>query len=64
MDACFKCFDIFKKRSDKPRFVPTISGKFRGFMFRLAAYILRFAASFNAKIRRGNDPVATLPARE
>ncbi|MER0216618.1 MAG: hypothetical protein DU481_10630 [Nitrosomonas sp.] len=28
-------------------------GKFRGFMLRLATEILRFAASFNAKMQRG-----------
>jgi hypothetical protein len=61
MNACFLCSDIFKKRSDKLRFVPTIWGNSGGFMFRLTTYILRFAASFNAKIRRGIDPVATLP---
>ena len=26
MNACFPCSDIFKKRSDKPHFVPTIWG--------------------------------------
>jgi hypothetical protein len=60
MSNCFPCSDIVRFPFRQTPLCSDNLEKFRGFMLRFAPDILGYAASFNAKIRRGNNPVATL----